>query len=157
MLEEGQIKILMRMHELEQSLAELYALFAEKFPAHRELFLALVKEEHEHAEAVQKLYRLTYSNDAAFSEGSTRLAAIESILEYVKKNDEIARRDNMTAEHALELSRDIEKSMIAKNIFQHFKVRLEFSNLLRYLRDSSEEHAKMVQAEIDRSRKKRSV
>ncbi|MBM4310650.1 MAG: hypothetical protein FJ119_06860 [Deltaproteobacteria bacterium] len=157
MLEESQIKILMRMHELEQSLEELYAVFAEKFPEHRELFLTLVKEEHEHAEAVQKLYRLTYHNDASFAEGSTRLGAIEAIIDYVKKSCETARQDQMLPEHALVLSHDLEKSLIAKNIFQHFKVRLEYASLLRYLRDSSEEHAKLVQAEIDRSRKKRPV
>ncbi len=157
MLEENQIKILMRMHELEQGLAELYALFAEKFPAQRELWLKLVREENEHAEAVQKLYRLTYQNDASFAEGATRLGAIESIIDYVKKTCELARQDQITPEHALELGRDLEKSLIAKNIFQHFKVRLEYSNLLRYLRDSSEEHAQLVQAEIERSRKKRPV
>jgi len=157
MLEESQIKILMRMHELEQSLAELYAVFAEKLPAHRELFLTLVREENEHAEAVQKFYRLTYQNAVSFSEGSTRLAAIESIIDYVKKAGDLARTDQILPDQALELSRDLEKSLVAKNIFQHFKVRVDLANLLRYLRDSSEEHAQLVQAEIDRSRKKRPV
>ena len=155
MLEEQQIKTLMRMHELEQSLAEMYALFAEKFPEHRELWLTLVKEEHEHAEAVQKLYGLTYKKDASFSEGSTRLSAIEAIIEYVKKTCEIGRYDGLTSEQALELSRDIEKSMIAKNIFNHFKVRLEFVNLLNHLRTSSDQHAQLVQEEIERNKKRR--
>ena len=88
----NQIKILMSMHELEQSLAEMYALFLEKFPEHKTLWTVLVKEELEHADAVQKLYGLTYKKDAAFSEGTTRLAAIESIIEYVKKTCEIGRQ-----------------------------------------------------------------
>lgn len=157
MLEQTQIKILMRMHELEQSLAEMYALFAEKFPEHRELWLTLVKEEHEHAEAVQKLYGLTYKKDAAFSEGTTRLAAIEAIIEYVKKTCEIGRQDGLASEQALEQSRDIEKSLIAKNIFSHFKVRLEYANLLNHLRAGSEGHAQLVQEEIERHKKKRRV
>jgi hypothetical protein len=155
MLEEKQIKILMTMHELEQSLAEMYALFAEKFPEHRELFMTLVKEEHEHAEAVQKLYGLTYKKEASFSEGSTRLAAIEAIIEYVKKTCEIGRHDGLTSEQALELSRDIEKSLIAKNIFNHFRVRPEYSAMLNYLRSGSEHHVQLVHGEIERSKKKR--
>ena len=157
MLEENQIKILMKMHELEQSLAEMYALFMEKFPAHKNLWTILVKEELEHADAVQKLYKLTYKKDASFSEGSTRLSAIEAILEYVKKTCEIARRDGMAAEQALELSRDVEKSLIAKNIFDHFKVRLEYTSLLNHLRACSERHAQLVQAEINRHNKRSSV
>lgn len=147
----------MSMHELEQSLAEMYALFLEKFPEHTTLWTVLVKEELEHADAVKKLYRLTYQKDAAFSEGSTRLAAIEAIIDYVRNTTEIARQERMSAYQALELSRDLEKSMIAKNIFQHFKVRMEHANLLTYLRDSSEQHARLVQEEIDRHNKKQSA
>ena len=66
-------------------------------------------------------------------------------------------RDGLTAEQALELSRDIEKSLIAKNIFNHFKVRLEYANLLNYLRESSEHHAQLVQEEIERSKKRHHV
>lgn len=157
MLEEIQVKTLMCMHELEQSLAEMYALFLEKFPEHKTLWTVLIKEELEHADAVQKLYGLTYKKDASFSEGSTRLAAIESIIEYVKKTCEIGRRDGLTPEQALGLSRDIEKSMTAKNIFNHFKVRLEYANLLNHLRAGSEGHAQLVQEEIERHKKRRRV
>jgi hypothetical protein len=155
MLEENQIKILMKMHELEQSLAEMYALFLEKFPEHKKLWTVLVKEELEHAEAVQKLYRLIYKRDASFSEGTTKLSAVESIIDYVKKNCEIGRQDALTAEQALELSYDIEKSLIAKNIFDHFKVRLENTSLLNHLRAGSEHHAQLVQDEINRHNKRR--
>ena len=154
MLGESQIKILMKLHELEQSLAELYALFLEKFPEHKKLWSFLIKEELEHAEAVQKLYKLTYKKDASFSEGSIRLSAVESIVDYVKKTCEIGRQDGLMAEQALEMSRDIEKSLIAKNIFDHFKVRLEYTSLLNHLRAGSERHAQLVQEEIDRHNKR---
>jgi hypothetical protein len=150
MLEQEQIKILMRLHELEQSLAAMYSLFSEKFPAHRELWTILIKEELEHADAVQKLYARTYKNAAFFSEGSIRLAAVEAILNYVKRTCDVVRLDQMTAEQALDLSRDVEKSVIAKNIFEHFEVDLEFTSQLWHLRDSSEKHAQLVQMEIDR-------
>jgi len=153
MLEKEQIQILMRLYELEQSLAAMYALFAEKFPAHRELWAVLVKEELEHADAVQKLYGLTYENAVFFPEGSIRCAAVESMLDHVKKTCEIARVDKLTAEQALEFSRDIESSLIAKNIFDHFEVDLDFTAKLRYLRDSSEKHAGLVQMEIDKCNK----
>ncbi len=157
MLTENQVKILMKLHELEQSLAELYALFQEKFPEHKNLWSVLVKEELEHAKAVQDLYRLTYEKDASFSEGLIKLSAVESIVDYVKSNCEIGRRDGMDADQALELSRDIEKSLIAKNIFGHFKVRLEYTGMLHRLRADSERHAQLVQDEINRHKKRRYV
>lgn len=157
MLEENQIKIIMAMHELEQSLAEMYALFLEKFPEHKALWTVLVEEELEHADAVKKFYQLTYKKDASFSEGTIRLSAVEAIIDYVKKTCEIGRRDGLGADQALEMSRDIEKSLIAKNIFDHFKVRLEYSSLLNHLRVDSERHAQLVQEEIERHKKKRHV
>jgi len=153
MLEQDQIKILMRLHELEQGLAAMYALFSEKFPEHRGLWTVLIKEELEHADAVQKLYGLTYENAVFFPEGSIRCSAIESMLDYVKRTCEIARMDKLTSEQALEFSRDIENSLIAKNIFDHFEVDKDFTAQLRYLRDSSEKHAQLVQLEIDRCNK----
>jgi len=157
MMEENQIKILMSMHALEESLAEMYALFLEKFPEHKDLWTVLVQEELEHADAVQKLYRLTYKNHVSFSAGSIRLSAVESIIDYVRKTCEIGRRDGLDAQQALEISRDIEKSLIAKNIFDHFKARLEYTNLLKHLRDGSAQHAQLVQEEIDRYNKRPSA
>lgn len=154
MLEQTQIKILMCMRELEQQLAEMYALFLEKFPEYKTLWTVLIKEELEHADAIQKLYKLTYQKEAAFSEGTTRLTAIESILDYVKKTCEIGRQEGLTSEQALVLSRDLEKSIIAKNTFNLFKVRLEHANLLKYLRDSSEQHSRLVQEEIEQHKKR---
>jgi len=157
MLEENQIKMLIKLYELELSLAELYTLFQEKFPEHKILWSVLVKEELEHAEAVQKLYRLTYKKDVDFSGSPTRLSDVEAIIDYVKKTYEIGRQDGIDAEQALELSRDIEKSLIAKNIFEHFKVRLEYTTILNQLRAGSEQHAQLVQDEIDRHKKQRHV
>jgi hypothetical protein len=150
MLEHDQIKILMRLHELEQSLAAMYALFSEKFPAHRDLWSVLIKEELEHADAVQELYRRTYENAVFFPEGATRCDAVESTLAHVKNMCERARLDKVTAEEALDFGCDIENSLIAKNIFDHFEVDPDFTAQLRYLRDSSEKHAQLVQREIDR-------
>ncbi len=155
MLEDSQVKMLMRMYDLEQSLAEMYALFAKKFPQHGDLWQRLVMEEQEHAEAVQKFYRLTYEKSVSFSEGPLRIGAVEAIIEYVKKNCEIAQRGLLTAAQALGISRDIEKSMIAKDIFKYFRVRVDFANLLQYLRDSSEDHARLVDEEIKRGAKSR--
>ena len=42
-------------------------------------------------------------------------AVLKETIEYVKKNCEIGRQDGLAAEQALALSRDIEKSLIAKN------------------------------------------
>ncbi len=40
-----------------------------------------------------------------------------------------------------------------QNIFDHFKVRLEYTSLLNHLRAGSEQHAQLVQEEIKRHKK----
>ena len=68
MLQDQQIQILMRMHELEKSIGELYSLFSEKFPECGKLWIALSRDEQGHAEAMRKLYQVSYEGQAVFEE-----------------------------------------------------------------------------------------
>jgi hypothetical protein len=63
MLKDYQMKILLSLHDLEKTILEktigdLYKIFAKLFPEHNTLWDTLIKEEQEHAEAVQNLYKL---------------------------------------------------------------------------------------------------
>jgi len=151
MLKDNQIKILMLVHELEKTLAEIYELFAEKFPEHTTLWQTLIKEEQEHAEAVRKLYKLTYERQASFAEGIIKVEGVQSIIDYAKSVGEAAKLGKFTALQALTKAHEIEKSLIEREIFGHFRVSSQFTDMLRYLHDGSQNHVQLTKNELDKA------
>jgi len=148
-----QIKILMLFHELEKALGDMYMLFAERFPEHNNLWHRLIKEEQEHAEAVQKLYQLTYQGQALFDEGIIKAEGVQTIIDYVKDACAAEKPGSITALQALTTAHDLEKSLIAKSIFSHFRVSPQFADMLRYLREGSLSHIDLTKNELDKTKK----
>lgn len=153
MLQEKQIKILMLMHELEELLAEMYRLFSEKFPARDGLWQTLIHEEQEHAEAVRTLYRLTYKKESLFSEGALRAEGVQTVIDYIRGMIDSARRGRFSEIQALTAAHDIEKSMIERDLFAYFKVRPEYAETLKYLRESSHSHIELTKIELEKALK----
>ena len=143
----------MLFNELEKALGDMYELFAERFPEHNDLWQTLIKEEREHAEAVQKLYQLTYQREALFDEGIIKAEGVQSIIDYVRDTCNIARLGKYSAMQALTTAHDLEKSLIAKSIFSHFKVSPQFADMLRYLREGSQNHIELTKNELNKIQK----
>lgn len=149
MLQDYQIKTLMLVYELEKSLSDLYIIFKERFPEHNILWETLIKEEYEHAEAVRKLYRLTYEKQVLFKEGNIKPEGVQSVIDYLKTICNNAKQGQYTAKQALSLAYDIEKSLIEKNIFNHFNVAPQLANLLSFLIIGTKNHIELVKQELD--------
>ena len=153
MLKDNQIKILMLVHELEKTLGEIYGLFAEKFPEYNTLWQTLIQDELSHAEAVRKLYQLTYERKSAFHEGILKVEGVQSIIDYVKGVCEAAKLGKLTALQALKTAHDIEKSLIERNIFRHFKVTPQFAEMLKYLHDGAQHHIELTKNALDKAQR----
>lgn len=117
MLQDYQIKTLMLVHELEKTIGEIYEVFAERLPEHKTLWNRLAKEEQEHAEAVRQLYRLTYEEQVLFDQGSLKTEAVQSIVDYLKRIYDAAKRGKFTATEAVSITYDTEKSLILRRVF----------------------------------------
>lgn len=143
-----QMKILLSLHDLEKTIGDMYKIFAKRFPEHNTLWKTLIKEEHEHAAAVQKLFKLTDQGQVFFDEGTFKPAGIQWFIDYVKDIGEAANHGKYNEKQAVTISLDIEKSLIEKDIFKHFKGSLEFADLLRTLREGSEAHVSLVEKEL---------
>ncbi|GAK54895.1 hypothetical protein U27_01726 [Candidatus Vecturithrix granuli] len=150
MLQDYQIKTLMLVYELEKTIGDIYAVFAERFPEHKTLWNTLAKEEQEHAEAVRQLYRLTYEKQVLFDEGSIKTEAVQSIVDYLKRTYDAAKRGKFTAAQAVSITYDTEKSLIEKNIFKHFKVAPQLAETLQYLQDGSQHHIRLAKKELEK-------
>jgi len=151
MLKDRQIQILMAMHTLEKSIGELYSLFAEKFPGHSDLWKRLSEDEQGHAEAVRKLYQISYDGQSVFAEENIKPEAVQSIIDYVKEIHASATLGKLSAQKALGITYDLENSLLEKTIFQHFKATSQFVNILQVLRKQTKEHAVMTKTEMETS------
>ena len=149
MIKDEQIQILMHMHTLEKSIGELYALFAEKFPDHAELWLHLSRDEEGHAEAVRKLYQASYEGQTVFLEGNMKAEAVQSVIDYVKDVHELALAGKIAILKALTVAYDLENSLLEKKFFTHFKVKSDFVDVLQTLQRETQKHARMAKTEID--------
>jgi len=150
MLMQQQILVLMRMHELEKSLGELYALFSEKFPEYSKLWDHLGREEQNHAEAVRKLYQESYKGEVVFEEGNIKAEGVQSVIDYVKETSSLTTRGQLSAVKALSITYDIEGSVLDKTIFKHFRVTPQFVDTIRMLQQETQGHAQMAKDELDK-------
>lgn len=153
MLTATQVKILNLMYELEETVGDIYDLFAANFPEYIDLWNLLSKEEKEHAAAVRSFYHLTYEGKASFDEGVIKPEGVQSIVEHLKMTYQSARKGEFTAEQALFIASDIEKSLLERDIFNHFNVSYEFADMLRHLQEGCQKHLQFVNAELDKIRK----
>jgi hypothetical protein len=150
MLQDYQIKILMLMHDLEKTMGETYEVFSDKYPEHDNLWKKLINDEKAHAEAIRRLYKLIYEGHALFDEGTIKTYAVQSVLDYVKGVHDDAISGKYTAQQALALTYDIEKSLLEKDIFKHFDVAPEFAEVLKVLDNGTQTHINISKRELDR-------
>jgi rubrerythrin len=149
MLKDQQIKTLMLACELEKSLADLYVLFGERHPDLKDLWALLIREEHGHAEAIRRLYQMTYEGRCSFDEGSIKPDAIQSIIDYVKETIEAARRGQFSAVRTVSIVYDLEKSLIEKDIFSHFRVSPAYAETLQLLQAQTMRHIELAKSALD--------
>lgn len=148
MMEDHQIKTLMLLHELEEALGNMYVTFSQEYPEHNVLWKRLIAEEQQHAEAVRALYRQIYQGKVLFDEGAIKHAAVQSIIDYIKNITDSAHQKKFSEKQIISHSLDVEKSLIERRLFDHFKVSSEFADVLRTLQEGSESHGALVEKEL---------
>jgi len=151
MLDDNRIKTLMLASQLEAGLADLYLRFAELHPElNKELWLILIQEEHGHAEAIRQLYQLTYQGKCRFDEGSIKTDAIQAIIDYVQETIVATRCGPFSVMRCVSITHDLEKSLIEKDIFSHFKIVDEYAEVLRVLHNGTLKHIQLAKNTLDK-------
>lgn len=148
MLEDHKIEILLLAHQLEKSLAGLYEVFVKRYTTNNSLWSYLLHEENGHAEALRKLYQLTYENKSYFDSGTIKPAAIQSVIDYVEEIINSATSGMLSESQALRITYDLESCIFEKDLFTHFKVSAEYSEILRKVIEEDRTHIQMVKNEL---------
>jgi hypothetical protein len=148
MINDHQVNVLMLAYKLEISLGNLYEVFVECFTDHNLLWRHLMKEEKEHAETIRKLYQLSYDKKSSFDAGSIKPEAIQSVIDYVNEISDSVNRGKLSESQALKIAYDLESSIFEKDLFTHFKVTAEYSDMLNKVIEEDKLHIQLTRNEL---------
>lgn len=142
-----QVKIVNQMIEVEQLIAVAYEEFARMFPEDSAHWIKIAKEEWGHAHALEALKESVMAGEAVFDEGRTRTYTLSAMIDYVKGILDRARKGELNKKQIVALAIDIEKSIIEKDAFSHFRgLTPELEKSLAKLRADTGEHADRLKA-----------
>lgn len=120
MLKEYQKTIIELLGQLELEMANLYKLFADKFPRYRYMWIAMSQKEIDHADKLKKLYSLAKENRVVFDEKLTKTYTVKKVLDVIKDVHAKSEANKLTLMNALSHSRDLEESIIEKAFYNYF-------------------------------------
>lgn len=126
--------------KIEETLAEIYRLFAKRFPAHRELWSRLAEDELDHAGWIRDLYGRVEGGTVSLKEEGFRLEGIQDFLQYAQERLKEAHEEKLPFMHALDMALDLESSLLERKFYQIFEADSEaiqqaFEDMDRQIRE----------------------
>jgi len=106
---------------IEETLSKIYRLFAERFPADRELWSLMAQEETTHAEWVRDLSNHLEDGSVSVNEDKVGEGGIQLFLAYAEDRFKEAQSERLPFRHALDMALDLESSLLERNLYQVFK------------------------------------
>ena len=130
----------------ESKVAELYQLFSERDPDHREFWRSMADAELHHVSMIHQLQGHLPSRKALLIEGKVRTSTMKSFLSYMDGLLLRAQKEAFSFTTALSLSMDIEKSLVEKGMLDHFHgASAEVTTLLDRLKQETAAHVVMME------------
>ncbi len=140
-------KILEAMKEHELALAELYEVYADKFPAYKDFWTKFSREEYQHADWINTLQTRIEESNEDFVVERFPIGAVEHSTEYVKKLTNTTRQSDMLLINALSTAVHLEQALIEKKYFEVFEGdSLSIKKTLSLLAQSTQKHYEELHA-----------
>ncbi|MBN1473262.1 MAG: hypothetical protein JW914_01475 [Syntrophaceae bacterium] len=108
------------LENLELDISNLYKLFAEKFPAHKQLWDELSGDEVQHAGYIKKLSSFIQQRLVLLDEKTTKTLTIKIVSEGIKSTYRQAQDNKLTSINALAYSLSLEDSILEKKFYDYF-------------------------------------
>lgn len=105
----------------ELKMAELYTLFAGRYPELRDFWTSMAEEENRHAASIRELSEKMGSGGVMFNPGRTGADTLQSFLNYLDGIISNTKKKLLPLSNALSLARDVETALIEKKAFEHFR------------------------------------
>ena len=116
----NRFKIIRYLVEIENLANELYTFFAQKFPEESEFWLAIAREEKDHAAIIHMLGAGVAEGQTSFDDRAFTLEEIEAAVEWARDKVVGAKQGNINMEEALSLSFEFEKNLLDRSFFEVF-------------------------------------
>ena len=140
-------KILEAMKEHELALAELYEVYAEKFPEYKDFWATFSREEIQHADCINTLQTIVEESTEDFVVERFKIGAIENSTQYVKNLADTARQSDISLINALSTAVYLEQALIEKNYFDVFESdNAQTKQILSLLARSTQKHYEKLRA-----------
>jgi hypothetical protein len=121
----------------EESVAALYAAFADALPCMKDFWSILNMEEKAHAEVLRMLAGRMGQDGVTLSHRKFSVPAVQTSIDYLRKQTSMVRSEIMTSARALSLALDLERSGLESEYFEVFEsdskeINKEFAALIAH-------------------------
>ncbi len=142
-LNEDQKNILDLFVKQELLIEKLYQLFAERYPAYKDFWNKMAKEEYQHSILI---HRITESDSIVFSQGELRSEYLNSSMDFIEKFiGEFKKDKSFPIEQAALKATQLEKGLWERNVFQYFETDSEdVKKIMETLNSEQKFHIKKI-------------
>jgi rubrerythrin len=156
--DEYQDLVLETMKKYEVLIGELYAIYAEKIPDHKEFWTSISKEEGTHAYWLETLSSNLSNKQVFFNEDRFNLAPLAQCIIDVTNRIKQAKESDVSIMEALAISNDIEQGMIERKFFEVYESdSVEINRTLLMLKEATILHEKKVMQELEKIKMEKPV
>jgi len=148
--------ILELLENLELDISNLYKLFAEKFPAHKQLWDELSDDEVQHASYIKKLASFFQQGLVSLDEKTTKTFTIKTVRDAVKLTYQQTQENKLTPINALAYSLSLEDSILEKKFYDYFTTRDQnVAYIINKIKQETNQHYQKVKNAIEDAKKSR--
>ena len=144
------------MHKLalnEESVAELYRGYANKFPLFDEFWTSLATDEMKHASWIRHMDEIAETQAVTILENRFNPTAVQSMTDYLKTELNRLNNQNISLIEALSITMSIEQSLIESRFFETFQVDpTELKRILTEIHDDTTAHRNKAKETLEKYR-----
>ena len=148
--EQDNHKILKMLADNERAVSEIYRIYADRYPKHRELWTEMAKEEIQHARLIEELSK---RDDLHISKTKERFTpkVFNISFQYLEEKTIQAQQETLSFKETLSIALDIETGMLERGYFNIFEGDSpEFQRTLGALDRSTQKHCNKIRTLLAR-------
>lgn len=144
------------LENLELDISNLYKLFAQKFPAHKQLWDELSDEEVQHASYIKKLTSFVQQGLVLLDAKTTKTITVKIVSDGIKSTYQQAQDNKLTPINALAYSLSLEDSILEKKFYDYFTTHDQsVAYIINKIKRETNQHYQKVKIALEEAKKSR--
>jgi len=131
----------------ELRVSELYRIYAQKLPTHKDFWEELSREEIGHANEIANSY--ADKSEEHFTENKFTRGVVKYVSDFVDEKITEAKEKKLTHSEAINIALRVEQSILEKKCFEMFTpTNVSIKNIMEKLNRDTEKHVGMLRKEL---------